>query len=165
LALLGNLHAFAAAGAYEVGFEFGDHGQDVDQQPADGSVGSWTAPPMLSFRFRLVRPSMMWAVMETTGADTLPERDSFAGGVYGNLGDQDLYGIYRAKGTGRRCRGGGPANGRPRIDDALPSGSSASPETQPFKPSVAGGAGSTRTFSRQGSLESRVPGTEHPYVL
>ena len=32
---LGDLHAFAGAGADEVGFEFGDHGQDVEEQPAD----------------------------------------------------------------------------------------------------------------------------------
>ena len=36
---LGDLHAFAGAGADEVGFEFGDHGQDVEQQPADGVGG------------------------------------------------------------------------------------------------------------------------------
>ena len=34
----GDLHAFAGAGADEVGFEFGDHGQDVEEQPADGVV-------------------------------------------------------------------------------------------------------------------------------
>jgi hypothetical protein len=33
----GDLHAFA--GADEVGFEFGDHGQDVEEQPADGVGG------------------------------------------------------------------------------------------------------------------------------
>ena len=32
----GDLHAFAGAGADEVGFEFGDHGQDVEEEPADG---------------------------------------------------------------------------------------------------------------------------------
>jgi hypothetical protein len=36
---LGDLHAFAGAGTDEVGFEFGDHGQDVEQQPADGIGG------------------------------------------------------------------------------------------------------------------------------
>ena len=33
---LGDLHAFAGAGADEVRFKFGDHGQDVEKQPADG---------------------------------------------------------------------------------------------------------------------------------
>lgn len=32
---LGDLHAFAHAGADQVGFEFGDHGQDVKEEPAD----------------------------------------------------------------------------------------------------------------------------------
>lgn len=36
---LGDLHAFAGAGADEVGFEFGDHGQDVEEEFADGVGG------------------------------------------------------------------------------------------------------------------------------
>jgi hypothetical protein len=32
----GDLHAFAGAGADEVRFEFGDHGQDVEEELADG---------------------------------------------------------------------------------------------------------------------------------
>jgi hypothetical protein len=38
---LGDLHAFAGAGAGadEVGFEFGDHGQDVEEELADGVGG------------------------------------------------------------------------------------------------------------------------------
>ncbi|GAA3287728.1 hypothetical protein GCM10017708_05700 [Arthrobacter citreus] len=32
----GDLHAFAGTGTDEVRFEFGDHGQDVEEQPADG---------------------------------------------------------------------------------------------------------------------------------
>jgi hypothetical protein len=35
----GDLHAFAGSGADEVGFEFGDHGQDVEEEPADGVGG------------------------------------------------------------------------------------------------------------------------------
>ena len=35
----GDLHAFAGAGADKIGFEFGDHGQDVEEQPADGVGG------------------------------------------------------------------------------------------------------------------------------
>lgn len=35
----GDLHPFAGAGADEVGFEFGDHGQDIEEEPADGVVG------------------------------------------------------------------------------------------------------------------------------
>lgn len=34
---LGDLHAFAGAGADEVGFEFGDHNQDVEEELADGN--------------------------------------------------------------------------------------------------------------------------------
>jgi hypothetical protein len=36
---LGDLHAFAGSCADEVGFEFGDHGQDVEQESADGVGG------------------------------------------------------------------------------------------------------------------------------
>ena len=36
---LGNLHAFAGSGADEIGFEFGDHGQDVEEEPAHGVGG------------------------------------------------------------------------------------------------------------------------------
>lgn len=36
---LGDLHAFAGTGTDEVGFEFGNHGQDIEQQPADGVGG------------------------------------------------------------------------------------------------------------------------------
>lgn len=31
----GDLHAFAGAGADEVGFEFGDHGPGLEKEPAD----------------------------------------------------------------------------------------------------------------------------------
>lgn len=41
---LGDLHAFSGAGADEVGFEFGDHGQDVEQVPADGVRGVVNVP-------------------------------------------------------------------------------------------------------------------------
>lgn len=34
-----DLHAFAGAGADEVGCEFGDHGQDVEEESADGVGG------------------------------------------------------------------------------------------------------------------------------
>ena len=36
---LGDLHALARARAYEIGFELGDHGQNVEQQPPDGVGG------------------------------------------------------------------------------------------------------------------------------
>jgi hypothetical protein len=35
----GDLHAFAGAGADEVRFEFGDHGQDVEEEPSDRVCG------------------------------------------------------------------------------------------------------------------------------
>jgi len=38
----GHFHALLRSKAAEVGLKFGDHGQDVEQQPADGSVGSCT---------------------------------------------------------------------------------------------------------------------------
>ncbi len=31
----GDLHAFPGTGTDEIGFEFGDHGQDIEEQPAD----------------------------------------------------------------------------------------------------------------------------------
>ena len=37
--VLGDLHAFAGAGADEIGFEFGDHGQDVEEEFSDGVGG------------------------------------------------------------------------------------------------------------------------------
>ena len=50
---LGDLHAFAGAGADEVGFEFGDHGQDVEHEPADGvgRVVDGAADAQLYFAF------------------------------------------------------------------------------------------------------------------
>jgi hypothetical protein len=41
---LGDLHAFAGSGADEVGFEFGDHGQDVEEKLADGVGGVVDGP-------------------------------------------------------------------------------------------------------------------------
>lgn len=40
----GDLHAFAGAGPNEVGLEFGDHGQDVEEEPADGVGGVVDVP-------------------------------------------------------------------------------------------------------------------------
>jgi hypothetical protein len=37
---IGNSHAFSAAKADEVGFELGDHGQHVEQQPAGWAIGA-----------------------------------------------------------------------------------------------------------------------------
>jgi hypothetical protein len=49
----GDLHAFADAGTDEVGFECGDHGQDVEQEPADGvgEVVDGSADAELHFAF------------------------------------------------------------------------------------------------------------------
>jgi hypothetical protein len=50
--------------------------------------------------------------MGATVAVEPPKRDSFAGGVYANPGDQYLYGIFGAAGGAGGCRGEGPAYGR-----------------------------------------------------
>ena len=53
---LGDLHAFAGSGADEVGFEFGDHGQDVEEKLADrvGGVvdGSAEAEPDVALDYQ-----------------------------------------------------------------------------------------------------------------
>jgi hypothetical protein len=43
---LGDLHAFARARACEIGFELGDHGQDVEEQPPDGPWGRARSRPV-----------------------------------------------------------------------------------------------------------------------
>jgi hypothetical protein len=39
-----DLHAFACPGADEVGFEFGDHGQDIEEESSDGVGGVMDGP-------------------------------------------------------------------------------------------------------------------------
>ena len=55
----GDSHPFKGSCSDQVCLEFGNHGQNIEQEPAHGIGGVWTEPPMLSFISRRVSSSTM----------------------------------------------------------------------------------------------------------
>ena len=68
---LGDLHAFARARAYEIGFELGEHGRTLKSSRPTGSVGSCTEPPRFRRTRRRVRSSTIVALVGQRASEAI----------------------------------------------------------------------------------------------